>query len=237
MEIKNTKTLAHGPVKGLIAGESGNGKTYLAATLGPKALVISAEGGLLTLHKQDVAFVDITTDDKGNVIAKDARYSRLQDVFRLLQKPEIKSKYDTIYIDSLTEVAQCLVDKLDKEFPDRKDGLVKWGEYNKAMRGVIKAFRDLPHYSVWFSCLTSVEKDENNRRYTGFNLPGKISQDLPQFFDFVFYLGITESDEGETKRYLLTKATERHTCKDRSGVLDKFERPDLGLVIKKLKGE
>lgn len=233
MIIANTNSVKENKIKAVITGVSGVGKTSLLATLkskGYKPLIISAEAGLLSIAGSGIDYVDITKDDEGKIIPKEKRVVKLMEVYNYVLTKEAMDKYDTLCIDSLTEISQCLFDALRKEFPDRKENLVLYGELAGKTRDAIKAFRDIPHYNVAFTCLTKVEKDDNGRRFAGFDLIGSISDKLPQFFDAVLYLRANEKGERE----LICNSTDSIIAKDRSGRLDKVEQADLGYVFHKI---
>jgi SpoVK/Ycf46/Vps4 family AAA+-type ATPase len=236
MKVTNTQTAGHDALKILIFGEPGAGKTTLAGTIYEPTLIISAEAGLLSLSGKKIDVIDISLDDNGAVIPKEKRIARLGEAYKYLLESETQKKYKWVFIDSLTEISQNLVEQLQQEFPDRKDSLVLYGENAKRMRSLIKTFRDLPMYNVVFTALSSIEKDENAQRFTTVNVVGRISEALPAYFDEVFYLAATQTPEGEIKRILVTNKTDKIVCKDRSGKLDKFESPDLGAIAAKIKG-
>ena len=234
MRIQNTKGVGIDKLKFLIFGDSGSGKTTLAGTIKEPTLVISAEAGLLPLRNKNIDFIDISLDDSGKMIPEYDRITRLAEVYKYIQKPDIIEKYKWIYLDSLTEISNCLIARLQKEFPDRSDALVLYGENNKQLKSIIKLFRDIPHYNIAMTALASLEKDESGMRFKGVNVIGKLAHVIPSFFDEVLYLGIIEKD-GESKRFLRCQPDERISCKDRSGALNKFERPDLQLLVNKIK--
>ena len=238
MKITKTKDCGVDKLKMIIYGEPGSGKTTLAGTIGEPTLIISAESGLLSLRGHSIDVIDMTTDDYGVLIPKEKRITRLQAIFAYLLTEECKSRYKWIFIDSLTEISQNLVEQLQLEFPERKDSLVLYGENAKRMRSLIKSFRDLPHYGVIFTALSTIDKDENNQRFTGLSLIGKIADSAPGLFDEVFYLATKQDPEtGAIERRLITSKTEKLVAKDRSGVLNHLEPADLGLIIKKIRGE
>ena len=231
MKIQSTKDIKQFNIKAIIFGQSSSGKTTLAASL-KKVLVISAEGGLLSIANRDIDYIDITKNEEGELCGPEERMTNLFNVYKMLQEDEYKNKYENIYIDSLSEIGSQLVAKLQLEYPEAKDGLVMWGKYNKDITQLIKAFRDLPYYNVFFTALSTIDEDENKKRFVGIQLNGSISSRLPQYFDEVFYLGIGEDE----KRFILTSATEKILAKDRSGKLEKFEEAHLGNIINKIQG-
>lgn len=239
MRITNTQQNEISKLNCLVYGPSGAGKTSLAKTIdkfGP-VLIISSEAGLLCLanHSQPIDVIDITLDDEGRPLPKEDRIKRLGDVYKFLLSDECRSNYKTIFIDSITEISENMIEALNAEFPERKDSLVMFGENSKRMRGLIKSFRDIPYYNVVFTALPAVEKDQDNRRYTGVSMVGNISNKIAGYFDEVFYLNVAEDKEnGGSKRYLITGGQENLICKDRSGRLNKFEPADLGSVFGKI---
>jgi energy-coupling factor transporter ATP-binding protein EcfA2 len=237
MKILNTNDQVNHKIKCLIGGPSGAGKTTLAGTLNEKTLIISAESGLMSVASKTIDYIDLSRDDAGNVLTEPAaRIARLSEVFKYLHAgcPGVDGKatwrYKNVFLDSLTEISELLVQKLQKEFPDRKDSFPMWGEYGKIMRSIVKNFRDLP-YNVYMSAITEMDKDENNKRFMAFSIAGSISGKLPQYFDEVFFLHV----DAEGKRSLVTRATDTLTsCKDRSGRLVPMEPADLGEVARKI---
>jgi phage nucleotide-binding protein len=240
VKIRTTKEQSQSTVKMLIYGESGAGKTSLAATLSEPTLIISSEAGLLCLANKEKAIdvIDISKTDDDKVIKKEMRINRLLEAYTFVNQPEVQKKYKWLFIDSLTEISQNLIEALYREFPDRKDSLVMYSENAKRMRGLIKSFRDIPHYNVVFTALPAVNEDENHFRFTSISMVGKaVASVVPAMFDEVFYLDVIESeDRKEQKRVLLTQKKSTLVCKDRSGMLDEHEPANLDHIAKKIRG-
>lgn len=236
MHIRSTKNFGASQIKMVIYGKAGVGKTSLAKTCDGKVLIISAEGGLLSLSDNDIDFIDITIDESGNLLSKADRLAMLRNAYEYAQTEEARKKYSWLFVDSLTEIGQIVIENLKVKYPEKKDALLMWGEYSDTMRSFIKAFRDLTGYNVVFTALSSTEKDELSRRYQAPDLQGKIASQLPGYFDEVFYYHVYDNQEtGETVRSLITQPNEKVIAKDRSGKLEISEEPNLAKIVSKIK--
>lgn len=235
MKIFSTENIGVNELKILVFGEPGAGKTSLAKTIKEPTVIISAEAGLLPLRGEKIDVIDISRDDNGNLIPKEKRADKLAEAYQYLLTEAARKKYKWVFIDSLTEINQNLLEKLQQEFTDPKDTLKLYGELSKRMRSLVKSFRDLPGYNVVFTALSEVEKDENAQRYTTISLVGKFAAQLPAFFDEVFYLHVQKNEDGSQSRVLVTDKTDKLTVKDRSGALEKFESPDLSIIANKIR--
>jgi hypothetical protein len=244
MKVQNTSETESSGIKIVVAGEAGNGKTTLArtiqATLGERVLLVSAEAGLLSLKGSGVDYIDLQTDEEGKPVPKENRVARLGAVYTWLLKPEQTAKYKWVFIDSLTEVNQNLLEGLEcnPEYNSPKDTIKKYGELAKRMRSLCKTFRDMPHYSVVFSALVKKVTDSDNLAKSAVDITGSFALQLPALFDEVFYLGVTDEvgADGRNKRVLLTQKTDRiEFPKDRSGRLERYETADLGVVVNKMR--
>lgn len=251
MRIENTLESEPQAIKIVVAAEAGNGKTSLAKTIEPalneKVLVISAEAGLLSLRGANVDYIELQKKWDGEKkvyleVPKTERIAHLVSIFTWLQLPEQRSKYKWVFLDSLTEVNQCMEDMLDAdpEFQGPKNTIKKFGELSKRMMGLCKAFRDMPHYSVVMSALVKEKADVDNKPQMLISMTGAFAEKLPALFDEVLYLGVLPEigDDGRNKRAILTQKSEKITFpKDRSGRLSRVEPADLGLIVQKLRAK
>ncbi len=243
----------------VIAGEAGNGKTTLAKTiqetLGERVFVISAEAGLLSLRGKDVDFIELQrkwVQEEGKEgrfieVAKQNRIAYLAEIYKWLLEPAQTKKYKWLFIDSLTEINQNLLENLESILDDDgkpayagpKNMIKKYGELATRMRSLCKTFRDIPHYNVIFSSLVKNETDADNQQKLKIDITGKFADQLPALFDEILYLGVSQETnpaDGSNVRLILTQKTDKILFpKDRSGTLSRIEPADLGLIVQKIR--
>jgi len=242
MKTFNSREIKQQQLKILVYGIPGIGKTSLVKTLPDycKPIVIDAEGGLLSLSGFDVTSVRLSEDSEGNPVPQTARHRRLGEICVWLNLAETKEKYNTIYLDSLTELAKNFHENAKEE--SQKDADKKGKELDKflefrllgeGMVKIIKYLRDIPHYHVVMTALEELDEDkETGRRFFGPDLGqgNVVKKTVPGILDELFRL--TFDDNGE--RVLLCQTTARSVCKDRSGKLNATEKPDLSTIFDKI---
>lgn len=224
-------------IKMLLTGSSGVGKTRSVISLkeaGYKPILISAESGVRSIAGSGIPMIDIARTDDGKEIPPEKRWDRLGEVFLWLSQGQ--KEYDTVYVDSLTEINQALMATLKIKYPDRKDTLPMYGENAESMTKLVRRFRDLP-YNVVIIALTEVEKDDIGRRFTTASVVGKVAQHLPSLMDEVLNLQIVEDEKKNPIQRFQCRATGDLVCKDRSGKLSLYEEYNLGKIFNKIKGE
>ncbi len=102
---------------------------------------------------------------------------------------------------------------------------------------IIQGFRSLDKH-VYFTAKLEKTTDEMGKIFYGPAMPGnKTAQALPYPFDEVLALREIKTKENKTDTFLMCKTDGLWLAKDRSGELDPWETPDLGAIIRKIKGE
>lgn len=221
INLKKTGGLTADGVKLLVYGASGAGKTSLIPTL-PNPIVLSAEGGLLSIQDADVPYIEIANMDD------------LREAYEWCCNSAEAAQYQTIALDSLSEVAEVV---LQHELKKNKDGRAAYGELNTTMQELIRAFRDLPGKHVYMSAKLEKSQDEMGKLLYNPSMPGKsLTQGLPYFFDEVLALRVERDAENNTQRALMCDSDGVWMAKDRSGKLEGWEAPDLGAIIAKIGG-
>lgn len=211
----------HG-VKVMVYGGAGAGKTMLCATA-PTPVIISAEAGMLSLRKFSIPVIEVHAVED------------LIEAYNWCSNSAEAKVFETICIDSLTEIAETVLSNAKRLVKDPRQA---YGELLEKMITTVKAFRDLSGKHIYMSAKMEPIRDE----FTGISkyspsMPGtKLAPQLPYLFDEVFRLGVNKSAQGDSYRFLQTQPDIQYEAKDRSGALDMIEKPDLTHIITKIKG-
>lgn len=219
IKIKRSGEYASAGVKMLVYGQSGAGKTSLIKTL-PNPIVLSAEGGLLSIQDADIPFIEITS------------MADLREAYTFLTESEDAAQFSSVAIDSISEVAEVC---LNHEKKIAKDPRQAYGAMQENIAEIIRVFRDLPNRHIYMSAKLEKSQDEMGRILYAPSMPGnKSGQSLPYFFDEVLALRVEKDAEGIAQRALMCDSDGLWSAKDRSGKLSAWEAPDLGEIINKI---
>ena len=225
IEIKSTKgAVKRVGAKMLCVAESGYGKTWLAATTG-KTIIISAEGSEMTLNDVEVDYIRVKS------------MRDLKEAYAYVK--EHTSNYDTVVIDSLTEISEVIVSEL-KQDPDLgkpQNSMKLWMTYTDLITAIAKSFRDLDGINVLVLALPeNVRVGMEDKVYPA--MPAKKAQaKMYSLFDIVFTIRF--NDEGG--REFVFGASEDFPGKDRSYKLPAtfpYKREEgLKPILKLINGE
>lgn len=223
-------------IKMLIYGQSGIGKTRLAASAADvkelcPVLFVDAEAGTMSIRER-----------KDLQVFRMSDYAALQKFVGFMRNG-VEKEYKTVVVDSLTDIGrtvirQCVLDARransnhDPEIPGMQD----WGRYTERMKIIIRSLRDSPVNVV----LTSLARDDKDE------LSGKISykpalQGAAAAMDAVAYMDIigyyAPVGGGKSTPTLFFNTNAGFVAKDRSGLLpEKMEEPTFTQIHKLITG-
>lgn len=217
----------------MIHGPAGAGKTVFCATGPGTTIIISAEAGLLSLKKYAKQFPKRFKRIKVISIGSLADLEEAYDMFSESEEQICTN----VCLDSASEIAEQI---LYAEKQERNDPRQAYGAVQDEMGELFRKFRGLTvkGYNVVMTCKQEfIEDPDTSRMMYRAMMPGKkLPQAVPYMFDEVFALRVEHDDEDGDERYLQTGKDYKYDAKDRSGMLDMFEEPNLTAVLEKING-
>lgn len=220
INIKTTKDVHTNGIKLVLYGASGTGKTVMSANA-PSPFFISAEKGMLSLADKDIPYTEVRT------------LKSMGDAYKYCKDCE----YQTIIIDSLSEVTQACLDEFKKKMiaessSGKIDARQAYGKIAESIGNLIRNFRDIDGKNVIFIAKERrLENEDGSVTFEAY-LPGQVLPfDLPYLVDEVLCLQM----DRKGNRFIQTAGDFKRICKDRSGTLDNPEQPDFNVIFKKIK--
>ena len=220
-------------IKVLLYGESGAGKSYLSVTA-PKPLVLLTEmnGQASIMHSNPNSdIIHVSSDILLGDVLKDIE-----------SNPDNWKKYDTIVIDSLTEVQRLIKDRITNR-GSKQMRLQDWGLLADTMRRLMSRIRALQK-SVVCICLLEAQIDEETgtRHYKPAFEGKKTSGEIAQYFNAVgfLYTAQQQTKEGDdlvttTARHLMVEGPSRILCKPTYPLNGTIENPNLTKIFKQIR--
>ena len=213
-------------LKCLFYGPSGVGKTVLAGSisvvpgLGP-VLGVDVEGGMTSLASFDYDSIDLTRVK--SFTACDESYMKIH---KYLVGPD--NEYASTILDSLTELQQMVVEECLQELGKKQPDLAVWNLVTGKMRKAVRRIRDLPIHVVATALDRQVKDESTGMMIRQPSLNGKMSEELPGFFDIVARLDIKKNKEGKLVRVAFFEGDGTFRAKDRTGALGRvMEEPTM----------
>ena len=232
IEIKSTQGNSAGlGFKAIIYGAEDSGKTRLILTAPnpEKSLLVSIEGGTASLNREAIDMVEVKS------------MGDLAEAYKMIAE----SDYETIVIDSVSELAEMLLvlelkkaQKLADENGKKVDNRAAYPAMSNQMIGMFRKFLDLKGKNIIFTAKLEMY-EENDVKKTLYRplVPGNaLKNELRHRFDAV--LCLKKDIEGdprnpEINQYLLCNKDGFHMVRDRAKAFDMFEKPSLKLLIEK----
>ncbi len=244
----------------VVAGKSGVGKTSLVRTLNTDTtLFMDLEAGDAAIEGVKVDVIRPRTWQEcrdfacflggGNpALNDDAPYSmaHYQYVCEVYGDPEkLLSKYDTIFIDSITVAGRLCFSHCQNQ-PDNRsersgklDTRAVYGMQGREMMAWLTHLQHIRQKNVIFVGILDEINDDYGRAEYKLQMEGsKTSRELPGIVDEVITMTTLTSDEGQQFRAFVCHTLNKwnYPAKDRSGRLDMIEEPHLGKLLDKMSG-
>ncbi|MBN46248.1 MAG: hypothetical protein CMH23_07220 [Methylophaga sp.] len=206
-------------VKCLAYGGPGMGKTPLIKTA-PRPVLCVVEPGMLSMR------------DANNLPAWDAYTpERIEEFFDWLFKSNEAKQFDTVGIDSVSQLAEIF---LTQELKRNKDGRKAYGEMSRRVMDLVNGLYYLPNKHVYLIGKQAV-RDENGVSTKAPYFPGQdLNVKVPHLYDEILHIG-EANVPGQPKPVVAIRAqpTFGIMARDRSGRLNELEPPNLGDLFRK----
>ena len=183
----------------LIYGKPKSGKTTLSSKF-PKNLLLAFEKGYNAID---------------NIYAQDInRWSDFKQVLRQLEKPEARQRYDTITVDTAT-----IAYDMCEQYVCAQNGVQTirdipwgqgWGLVKKEFESCLRKITMLGYGLVLISHIeTRKEKtsDDSEIEILAPSMPKRCYEVVNQIVDIIGYISTEWDENGESHRYLYTRAT------------------------------
>jgi len=230
MTIKwtNTRTDDPRPLRILLHGESGAGKTHLARTVPDpsRCLLAMVEDGALSLADVDMP------------AARILRSADLDEVCKVLASSKGKA-IDWLYVDSITAWAEMILHEELAATPDPRRAY--GGMQDRVKRWLAGTMATMPQHVVCTAKQERIQSDTNKRTMHVPNMPGQTlthKSPIAHDFDAVWCLQVREDSDGTAQRWIQTQlaADPGNLAKTRDpwGRVQPWESPDLAAIAAKL---
>lgn len=246
-------------IKGVIFGKSGIGKTSLLWTLNAqKTLFFDLEAGDLAVQGwegdairpktwQECRDFAVFIGGANPSLRDNQSYSQAHydAVIEKYGDPSALDKYDTIFIDSIT-VAGRLCFQWCKGQPaafnqqGKEDTRGAYGLHGQEMIAWLTHLQHTRVKNIWFVGILDEKLDDFNRKVFSPQIEGsKTGNELPGIFDQVITMAEIQATDGSSYRAFVNHHINPYgfDAKDRSGRLELLEKPHLGELMEKIKGE
>lgn len=243
MNIQETGSTNNKRLNLLVHARPGAGKTRFSGTAFKtgrfKPLILSAESGLLCLEKlrKEPGYEHVR--EKGFPFVKIEKFEDIDEVRKFIRFG--KHAYDTVILDSLTEIQQVCMDKILREERIEKARIQDWGTLNQRMVSMIRDFRDMEINLIVTALTDTITDEETGGLMFSPLVQGKLRDTLAGYFDEVFMMQNKEvkGEDGKptVKHFMQTQGTHKVLAKDRSGKLPIYIAPDFITVYDQIYGE
>lgn len=211
--------------KAVVYGAPGTGKTPICVTTSPRPLLLLCEPGALTLRGSNVPTFPAFNQAK------------IADFFDWLATSAEVKNYDTIVVDSISQLAEIVLEKyLGKRSKagNQADGRKAYGEMAREVMEYLNNMYFMPQKHVVLIAKYGVS-EELGVQYSRPTLPGKdLNIRLPHLYDAVLHLGLHLNSGVTDRSTFKCQGDMLSMARDRSGQLAAYEPANMNHIINKI---
>lgn len=220
------------PLRACLFGPPGAGKTVLAAGA-PKPLLMDVEGGARSLMNHESL--------RDTTVLPISAYKEIEEVIWEFREDEaLKEKYETLIIDTGTELQAMLLSQILKE-KNLKDSSrnayaaqqLDYKENTEMLRRLIVALRDLQMHVIIIAHSIEDKDESDGRIYTRPAFTPKLAGTVKGLMDVQGYLTAGANKQGDVERFLQVHPANNVQAKCRVGGLPVvIKNPSMDMLIK-----
>lgn len=223
-------------VKMLIYGGAGTGKTRSVITA-PRPILLAVEQGLLSLQNENVPVFDVHYNITPQMKIEERLNKKLVNIvefFDWLERSNEAKQFDTVYIDSLSEISTLI---LESEMSKVKDPRQAYGAMADKVLKWVRQLHIMPNKHIALICKQEMVYSNNINYYQPSFEGQKLYKEVTHLFDEIFRF--------QPKRFKMqqgfqefnvcsTKNMQDYLARDKSGKLAEDEPQDIGAIISKI---
>ena len=207
------------PATILLKGGSGTGKTFKAAQF-QRPTIFSFDNNLSGLRKLDAAtraavrIVDPRSDEKGQQVkGVDVWGNFVKQLAVVVEDPTV----DTVVIDSLTTMAECLMDKIiATDDPGKRIEIQHWGDFSRYMAWLgdsLMCASDLDKTVIIIAHEQLHEEELSKKVKYLLNVGGKTKESFDLYFTDVWRTYTKPGKDNTVEYWIRTLPTDYHSAK------------------------
>jgi hypothetical protein len=209
-------------LKVMSVGESGTGKSIFAASFPTPGFIFDFGKEILSYRGKDFDYEQYDVSSLG--------WSKFEKDFAEVRKSVEAEKYQTVIVDNLSAMTDVCMEKALQLDPKRSPTggplwQVHYSLVKNLMEGRLRQLLNLRCNLVFITHLDTIKDTEGAVIGVEPSLTGKLSVDVPSYFDEVFY-HTYRKEEGSTKWYVQTIPMGRNHGRSRSSGKERL-LPDL----------
>lgn len=200
----------------------GVGKTPVMLSA-PNAMALVTEPGVKSVRNSTMPTFEAFNNPKA-----------IRDWWEWVKGSNEVRKFETLCIDSASELAECLLrDWLTK----KKDGRAAYGEMAEEVYNILAGLFFLRGPNVFLTAKQDDKPDDGTGRQRPY-FPGKeLHIKVPHLYDMIFHLETIVLNDGTKAKAFRTADNPNCVARDRSGMLNEFEPADLAYIFRKADGK
>lgn len=211
-------------VKAVAYGPPGGGKTP-AINTAPNAILCITEPGTLSLRGSKVSACEAYTPEA------------IDDFFTWLASSTEANKYDTVAVDSMSQMAETFViQELSRSSKagNSQHGLKAYGEMAKRVMVYARSLYYMKNKHVYLVCKQMMIEDGPLKLKRPYFPGNQLNIEFPGLYDLIMHCALTQHPQHGIINAFRCRETLDILARDRSGKLDELEPLNLGYIFNKI---